>query len=148
MVTTALYETDFYAWTMQQAELLKNEDFAEIDLNHLIEEIAGMGRSEQRELDNRFTILLRHLLKLSCLPNSPPSRGWRSTVKEQRYQIDDLLKKNPSLRPLVSDTIRDKYAQALDLAMDDLANDDLVGSALPVRCPWTVEQLLDLRWFP
>ena len=61
-MTTALYETDFFAWTMKQAALLRNEDFAEIDLNHLIEEIEGMGRSEQRELDNRLTVLLRHLL--------------------------------------------------------------------------------------
>lgn len=154
-MTTALYETDFYAWTMQQAELLKNEDFAEIDLNNLIEEIEGMGRSEQRELDNRLTVLLRHLIKLSCLPNSLPARGWRSTIREQRYRINRLLAQNPSLRSAVPDLISENYTEASDLAADDLANDNLtpdgrysLGATLPIRCPWTPEQILDLNWLP
>lgn len=155
-MTTALYETDFYAWTMQQAELLKNEDFAEIDLNNLIEEIEGMGRSEQRELDNRLIVLLRHLLKLSFLPNSDPARGWRSTVREQRYRINRLLAQNPSLRPSVPGLIRENYAEASDLALDDLANENFAASsggsprdaALPLHCPWTPEQILDLNWLP
>src|SRR5689334_10771358 len=155
-MTTALYETDFYAWTLKQAELLKQEDFAELDLNNLIEEIEGMGRSEQRELDNRLTILLRHLLKLSCLPASNPARGWRSTIREQRYRINRLLAQNPSLRPSVPELIRENYAEASDMATDDLANDDLaapsggrsLGAALPSHCPWTPEQILDLNWLP
>lgn len=154
-MTTALYETDFYAWTMKQAALLRNEDFAEIDLNNLIEEIEGMGRSEQRELDNRLTVLLRHLLKLSCLPNSQPARGWRSTIREQRYRINRLLAQNPSLRPSIPDLINENYAEASDMATDDLANDNLtangghsLGVALPIVCPWTPEQILDLNWLP
>lgn len=154
-MATALYETDFYAWTMQQAELLKNEEFAEIDLNHLIEEIEGMGRSEQRELDNRLTVLLRHLLKISCLPDSPPARGWRSTIREQRYRINRLLAQNPSLRPSVTALINETYAEASDMAADDLGNDDLTAAGeyslratLPIRCPWTPEQILDLNWLP
>ena len=154
-MTTALYETDFFAWTMKQAALLRNEDFAEIDLNHLIEEIEGMGRSEQRELDNRLTVLLRHLLKLSCLPDSPPARGWRSTIREQRYRINRLLAQNPSLRPSVPELISENYAEASDLATDDLANDQLIANggysasvALPLHCPWTPEQILALNWLP
>jgi hypothetical protein len=38
-----LYETDFHAWTQQQAELLKNGRLADADLNHLIEELESMG---------------------------------------------------------------------------------------------------------
>ena len=92
-------------------------------------------------------MLLRHLLKLSALPASQPSRGWRITIKEQRYQIEKLLKRNPSLRPQVHITISDAYAQARDLATDDLADDNL-ADALPVDCPWTTEQIIDLRWLP
>ncbi|MCX6049408.1 MAG: DUF29 domain-containing protein [Chloroflexi bacterium] len=147
-MTTALYKTDFYAWTVQQAEALRHEDSPELDRDNLIEEIKDMGRSEQREVENRLGVLLRHLLKLSALSTSNPSRGWRVTVKEQRYQIEKLLKRNPSLRPEVPSMIADAYAQAYDLATDDLAEDELVGYVLPVYCPWTPEQMLDLNWLP
>ncbi len=147
-MTTATHETDFYAWAQEQANWLRTEALEKLDLPNLAEEIEDMGRSEQRELDNRLTILLRHLLKLSCLPNSNPARGWRSTVKEQRYRIDRLLAKNPSLHPLVPEILSDIYTEASDLAMDDLALDDLDGGVLPVRCPWTTEQILELNWLP
>jgi len=143
-----LYQTDFYAWTQQQAARLRDEDFADLDLNNLIEEIESMGASEQRELENRLVVLLRHLLKLSGLPDSQPARGWRLTVKEQRQQLRRHLKRNPSLRPLVADAVAELYADALDLATDDLANDDLADANLPVRCPWTAEQVLDVDWLP
>ena len=48
-MTTELYETDFYQWTLRQAELLRHEDYSDLDRNHLIEEIEDMGRSEQRD---------------------------------------------------------------------------------------------------
>ncbi|MFN8491518.1 MAG: DUF29 domain-containing protein [Caldilineaceae bacterium] len=147
-MTTAMHETDFYAWTQEQAKWLRTEALEKLDLPNLAEEIEDMGRSEQRELDNRLTILLRHLLKLGCLPNSNPARGWRSTIKEQRYRIDRLLLKNPSLRSLAPEIIKDVYPEASDLALDDLAQDDLADKAFPAHCPWTVEQILDLHWLP
>jgi hypothetical protein len=36
-----LYEIDFYAWTQEQAELLYNHEWSQIDIPHLIEEIAS-----------------------------------------------------------------------------------------------------------
>jgi hypothetical protein len=144
----ALYDTDFYQWALRQAELLRSEDYADLDLDNLIEEIEDMERRHRDALESHLVVLLRHLLKLSCQPNSHPARSWRLTVKEQRYQIDRLLRSNPSLRRLVPDMISELYAQALDLAMDDLANGDLGTSILPVHCPWTPEQILDLNWLP
>lgn len=64
-MTTSLYETDFYAWTLRQAELLKHEDFAALDLPNLVEELEGMARNGQQALENRLRVLLTHLLKLS-----------------------------------------------------------------------------------
>lgn len=60
---TTLYETDFYAWTQRQSELLRLEEFAEVDWRNLIEEIESLGRSQQNELRSRLEVLIRHLLK-------------------------------------------------------------------------------------
>ena len=66
-----------------------------------------------------------------------------------------LLAQNPSLRPSVPALINETYAEASDMAADDLANDPLtangkypVGATLPIRCPWTPAQILDLNWLP
>jgi hypothetical protein len=33
-----LYDIDFYAWTQEQARLLRERRFADLDLEHLIDE--------------------------------------------------------------------------------------------------------------
>jgi hypothetical protein len=43
-----LYEQDYYAWTEQQAALLRAGRFTELDLAHLIEEVEDMGRSQRQ----------------------------------------------------------------------------------------------------
>jgi len=150
MQTTApLYQTDFYAWTRYQAQLLRNEELEKLDLANLAEEIEDMGKSEQRELENRLVVLLRHLLKLAVLPNSLPARGWRLTIKEQRQQLRRLFKKNPSLRALLPDSLDELYSDARELAVDDLLIDNLSPNrVLPLQCPFTLDQILDAAFFP
>jgi hypothetical protein len=58
-----LYNHDFYAWTQQQAALLRDEKTQALDYANLAEEIESLGRSDKRELGNRRQILVRHLLQ-------------------------------------------------------------------------------------
>jgi Domain of unknown function DUF29 len=58
-----LYDRDFFAWSRQQAELLRAGKLAEADIEHIAEEIDSTGRTEKRELINRLSVLLLHLLK-------------------------------------------------------------------------------------
>ena len=65
---TTLYQTDFYTWARQQADMLRAGHFDAIDAEHLIEELDAMGSRERRELANRLKILLTHLLKWQFQP--------------------------------------------------------------------------------
>ena len=62
------YEQDFYGWTQEQARLLREGRFAELDVANVIEEIETLGRSERRELVSRLRVLLLHLLKWQHQP--------------------------------------------------------------------------------
>jgi hypothetical protein len=56
-VKSPLYDLDFYAWSREQAELLRAGKLAEADIEHIAEEIDSMGRTEKRELISRLTQL-------------------------------------------------------------------------------------------
>jgi hypothetical protein len=59
----SLYEQDYYAWTEEQAALLRAGQTAGLDLDHLAEEIEDMGRSQRRAVKNALIIVLVHLFK-------------------------------------------------------------------------------------
>jgi hypothetical protein len=67
-VKSPLYDRDFFAWSRQQANLLRAGKLAEADIEHIAEEIDSMGRAEKRELVSRLSVLLHHPLKWRYQP--------------------------------------------------------------------------------
>ena len=51
---------------------------------------------------------IEHLLKLQASPAREPRAGWRATVRRCRLRVEDLLKDNPSLRPLTDKVVADE----------------------------------------
>ena len=43
---TNLYATDFYGWTQEQVNLLRQKKLDYIDVNNLIEEIESLGKQQ------------------------------------------------------------------------------------------------------
>ncbi len=138
------YETDFYGWAEEQADLLRRGRLSEADIGHIAEEIASMGRAERRELVNRLAVLLLHLLKWA---HQPERRGksWRLTVAEQRRQIARHLRDNPSLMPEIDAAMADAYGDAILRAE---AETDLPRDSFPWSCPWSFAETLDEAFWP
>ncbi|MGA7933594.1 MAG: DUF29 domain-containing protein [Kovacikia sp.] len=134
-----LYETDFYAWTLEQSKLLKEGDFKHLDIINLVEEIESLGKQERRELDNRLGILIGHLLKWDYQPEKR-SKSWRATIREQRRTAQKLISQNPSLKPYLAEAIADAYESGKDLVVGETPLDYV---DLPKNCPYTPEQLFD-----
>jgi hypothetical protein len=85
----SLYDRDFLQWIEDTVAKLKVRNFAEIDLENLIEEIEALGRSQRKELKSRLLVLLEYLLKRLYVDSSCDYRGWENTIFEQRQQIED-----------------------------------------------------------
>jgi hypothetical protein len=66
-----VHQTDFYAWAMEQAALLRARRFDAADIENIAEEMASMGQGEKRELADRLALLLLHLLKWQFQPRLP-----------------------------------------------------------------------------
>lgn len=111
----SLYETDFYAWTQEQAQFLKHRKWSQLDLPNLIEEIESLGKQQRAELRNRLSILIGHLLKWEYQV-SKRSRSWVNTICIQRIDILELLAENPSLKPYLQEALQTAYIKGLALA--------------------------------
>jgi len=112
--TDTLYEHDFVAWCEDTVAKLKSRELDNLDFDNLIEEIASLGRSERRELKNRLTVLLAHILKRRYVNSSENFRGWELTIIEQRRQIKNLLQDSPSLKPYLGQIFAGAYDDALE----------------------------------
>jgi Domain of unknown function DUF29 len=116
---TALYDQDFVAWLDDTVIKLKQQRFEEIDLDSLIEEIEGLAKRDRRELETRLKVLLAHLLKRLYVGSMSDYRGWELTIREQRQQIQSLLKQSPSLRNYLLKVFPDAWEAALSDLRED-----------------------------
>jgi hypothetical protein len=145
MITiTELYDQDYCAWALKNAELLRQGRLAEIDLEHVVEELEELMGNTRRELYRRLRILLAHLLKWQHQPTER-SGGWAGTVRTQRQDIAKLFKDNPSLKRYLPEELRDAYGDAVELAAAETGKPI---AAFPAACPYTTEQVLSRDFWP
>ncbi|MBD2294827.1 DUF29 domain-containing protein [Anabaena sphaerica FACHB-251] len=142
-----LYNEDFYLWIETTAKLLKNGNFAEIDLTNLIEEIESMGRSEKRALKSNLLVLLMHLLKYKYQLYQPDkcSNSWLSTIFEHRRRLKEELTESPSLKKYFCDVFKESYQDARKQASLETG---LSLDTFPVDSPFTTEESLNQDYLP
>ncbi len=136
------HDHDFYAWTQEQAQLLRKGQFNQIDFRNIAEEIADMGRWEKRELESRLELLLMHLLKWQFQSNLR-SRSWQLTIKEQRLRLEKLLAENPSLKSFLADCLEKIYQLAIISAERETGL-----SSFPESCPYSLTEILTSEFLP
>jgi hypothetical protein len=139
---TNLYATDFFAWTQQQAALIKAGKCSKLDLEHLLEEIEDMGKREKRTLESRLEVLLLHLLKWQYQP-AYRGKSWHLTIKEQRIRLSEHLQDNPSLSGMLKSCMGKAYRLAV------LGAERETGlESFPETCPYALEQVFDAEFYP
>jgi hypothetical protein len=139
-----LYDQDFYLWLEKTVNLLRTENFLELDRDHLIEELETMGRSEKRVIESNLRVLLMHLLKYQYQPERR-SNSWLSTIIEHRIRINKDLKASPSLKGYFEQIFDETYQDARILASVETG---LPLGVFSLTCPLTSEQVLDRDFLP
>ena len=141
---SALYDQDFYAWSNQQAALLRAGQLQQADIAHIAEEIESMGKTEKRELISRLTVLLLHLLKWWCQPTKRVAE-WEASIHVQRDRLADHLADNPSLKPLIPDAIGKAYRDAIvEASVETKLSETIFAPA----CPWSYQQIMAPDFWP
>jgi hypothetical protein len=138
------YEKDFYAWAIENAELLRQKKFEEIDIEHIAEEIESMGKNDKRGIISHLRVLIAHLLKWQYQPEFR-TNSWKSTIRNARYQIRALLEDSPSLKREIHLKLDRAYKDALNIASDETG---MAEEAFPKHCTFSLEQCLHNEFFP
>jgi Domain of unknown function DUF29 len=140
----AAYDEDFYAWTQEQARLLRTGEFSQLDVANIAEEVDDTGRSVRRELRNRLAVLTMHLLKWRHQPGYR-SPSWSGTIREQRDQIAELVEESPSLRSVPTQDLSKIYRLAVSEAPRVTG---LPEATFPATCPVIPEPVLAEDFLP
>jgi hypothetical protein len=147
---TILYDQDFQLWLSQIINQLENQQFDQLDLEHLIEELTDLGKSNQRSLESNLIILIAHLLKLKIQQDAPEMMkgSWLDAVSDHRQRVLYDLEEIPSLKSHLETAIAKVYPSSRKLAIKEGKRAKFgvripLEKQYPLDCPFTVEQILD-----
>jgi hypothetical protein len=140
----SLYEKDFVAWSDEQALLLEQQRYEELDLANLVEEVKDLGNRHRDAIEIQLTRLLMHLLKWHYQEEKRSS--WLGTIKEARKQIGRLIRKYPVLAVHIETVLPECYMDAKEDAADETG---LPLKIFPLACPyWLKDQVLNPNFLP
>lgn len=140
-----LYEREYDRWLSETIELLKNRQFDRVDYEHLIEELAALGRSEKTAVKSLSLQIIIHLLiyQFWTTEREKNSNHWAAEIITFRVQLEYKLTTNLS-----------KFLE-LELELEDIyENARLIAEKktglknLPIICPYSLRQILEKQWFP
>ncbi len=144
---SSIYEHDFLLWTEQQAALLRAGKLAELDSEHILEEIESMGKEQKLALQSLLRLIMLHLLKLNYSPAKDPRNKWIEELLEFRAQAENRLEETPSLQHYAHELFDKAWPQARRIAIKTF---NIYGekAAIPLECPYTLQQVLDADFLP
>jgi hypothetical protein len=137
--TAPLYERDLYAWSLEQARLLREGRLDEVDAENVAEQILDVGSNEYDKLESALRVLLMHMLKWDHQPDKR-TRSWENTIAEQRLRAEKQLRKNPSLKSRIREAIDDGYAGARLGASSETGFE---VEHFPSACPYDWDTILN-----
>ncbi|ELS33906.1 MULTISPECIES: DUF29 domain-containing protein [Pseudanabaena] len=118
-VVNSLYEQDILLWVEETVAKLRAHDFENLDLENLIGEVESLGISQKKELISRLITLLEHLLKRLYVNIPYNYNGWERTIRNQRNELQVLLKQVPSLKTRWDDSFADAWEIALKTVCEE-----------------------------
>ncbi len=145
---------DFIGWTEQQARLLRDAagraTRLPLDWENLAEEVTDWGLNHYHAVASQVRRVIIQLLKLEFSAAQSPRRGWRNSVRGARTELTSLLRRDPGLKPRLTDLLAEEAEPSASEAAADLADcgeDDAAAAVRRNGGRYTEAQVLG-DWFP
>ncbi len=139
-----LYELDDSQWLGETISLLRNHQFQQLDLEHLIEELEDLGKEKKNAVASFLEQVIRHLLLLQYWTKEAEYNTihWQEEIYNFRTQLKRKMTTN--LRNYLEEELNSIYQDALGFVKIKTVNTVI----FPSQCPYSLEQLLDRSWLP
>ncbi len=130
-----IYETDYYQWTIEQVQALKERNFNNLDWENIIEEIEALGRSEYNAVVSLLMRQIEHRLKIDYVSLPECRNKWKSEIIAFK---DGMLRKlAPSMKPKLERQFEEIYKVASRIVETEYE------ISLPKQCPYSLTELLN-----
>ena len=139
-----LYDKDAFMWYNENAKLIREKKFDQIDVLNVAEELESMGRHERKILESFLTQLFMHLLKY-LYQTERRSKSWQISIKKQRKHALDHLSESPSLKGQMPEITSRAYENA---RIDAAEETGMSLEDFPEEMPFTIEEALNNNWMP
>ena len=141
-----LYERDFYAWTFEQADVLRRRAAGAnaLDWENLAEEVESLGREQLNACESLLRQIVRHFWKIATADEGQlhAVQHWRLEIIEFRLQIEAKL--TPTLRL----RLQEDAAEVIDRQLRAFKQLDRSLAADWRSDPPSLDQCLAEDWFP
>lgn len=140
-----LYQEDFHAWALDQAEKLRAAAKAQapehegIDFEQVSSEVEDLGHSDRRKVESNLEVALKHIIKIASLPNSDAANHWKKEINNFLDSAVDGY--SASMRHYLD--LDKLWEKARKRTIRDLTIDGDQVPELPNANPFDLDQLLD-----
>ncbi|MEH2373034.1 DUF29 domain-containing protein [Nostoc sp.] len=145
-VEPTLYEEDYYLWVETTLKQLENKDIANLDWQHLAEEIEALGIEQRRKVESYLKQLLIHLLLYRYWETEKEyfQRGWQIEITNFRDELEFYFR---------SKTLYNYFINCLDAVYlkarrQAIQKTGLPPEIFPEKCPFTPEDIFNSEYFP
>jgi hypothetical protein len=148
MADASLYNTDVFAWSEQQAEVLRSlagrRDLPDdLDLSHVVEEIEDVGLDQLHAAGSFIRLILAHAIKCWADPDAPSVLHWQAEIGNWQSELARRLTASMRNRIDLDREWRGAVRQAvLDLkAQGKDVDAKTVRLALDSGCPLSLDDI-------
>lgn len=141
------FSEDYDAWLLEQAAALRERRYLSLDVEHLAEELEDMAARDRREIKKHLKKLLLHLLKFNAQSEElARHHSWRTSVREAREDIADLLEDSPGIfKGQRDEFVTTAYGRARVDAADETG---IPLASFPKDCPWSFDDIMRDDFYP
>ena len=143
---TDLYDQDYYLWIERTVQQIEEQNFQQLDWQHLKEEIEALGIEQRRKIESYLKQLLIHLLLCQYWQEEKEycQRGWHIEISNFRDELEFSFR-SKTLYNYFLTCIDKVYKKARRQAIQKT---ELPAATFPEDCPFSVKEILDDDFLP
>lgn len=144
MDTQSTYRDDVYAWSQEQAAVLRDMGRQpglpnRLDLSNVAEEIESVGSEARHAVESFLRLMLVHLIKVAISPHVASRGHWRAEILN--FQAELLGRYSRSMRQDIDlDLLWQRAGRQAAASLAEYG--EPVPAELPKTCPVTLDGLL------